>query len=318
MASRTSAALATPPLPPPASPSSPLVDSEIRTVLEASIARSRRLKDKLASLWMSAAFLTMLLPLGAVIAYVISKGASQFSFEFVTTDLPVVSSSAEGGIGPAVYGTLLITGAAALMAVPLGILGAVYLCEYGGSNRLATVIRFLADVMTGVPSIVMGLFIYTVWVLVFSWSGLAGSLGLACLMLPVVIRSTEEMLRLVPDDLRQASYALGNRKWRTVLTVVLPAAVGGIVSGVMLAVARAAGETAPLLFTIGVVTEPNPNIFSGPNTALSTQIFSNAQSSFPAAQDRAWGAAFTLILLVFVLTVTARVVASRYARKRGG
>ncbi|MBI2706408.1 MAG: phosphate ABC transporter permease PstA [Actinobacteria bacterium] len=263
-------------------------------------------------------FLVLLVPLGAVIFYVVQMGASQFSFDFLTTDLPVVTRSAAGGIGPVVYGTLLITGAATLMAVPLGVLGAIYLHEYGGNRRLAVVIRFLSDVMTGVPSIVMGLFIYTIWVLVFGLSAFAGALGLACLMLPVIIRSTEEMLRLVPDDLRQASYALGNRRWRTILTVVLPAAFGGIMSGIILAVARAAGETAPLLFTIGVVTAPNPNLFSGSNTALSTQIFANAQSPYENAQNRAWGAAFTLILLVFVLTVIARVVAGRYARKRGG
>jgi phosphate transport system permease protein len=296
----------------------PPADEALLANLEASISRSRRWKDRIASVWMWASFLVVLVPLGALIWYVVQEGASQLSFDFLTTDLPVVSRSAAGGIGPAVYGTLLITGAATLLAVPLGVLGAIYLHEYGGNSRLATLLRFLSDVMTGVPSIVMGLFIYTVWVLYFGLSGFAGALGLACLMLPVIIRSTEEMLRLVPDDLRQASYALGNRKWRTILTVVLPASLGGIVSGVMLAVARAAGETAPLLFTIGVVTEPNPNLFEGSNTALSTQIFANAQSPFENAQARAWGAAFTLILLVFLLTVTARIVSSRYARKRGG
>jgi phosphate transport system permease protein len=293
-------------------------DAEVRTTLEASITRSRRWKDDAASVWMWASFILVLIPLGALVLYVVQKGAAMFSFDFITTDLPVVSRSAAGGIGPAFYGTLLITGAATLMAVPLGVLGAIYLHEYGGNGHLANVIRFLSDVMTGVPSIVMGLFIYTIWVLIFGLSGFAGALGLACLMLPVIIRSTEEMLRLVPDDLRQASYALGNRKWRTIVTVVLPAALGGIVSGIMLAVARAAGETAPLLFTIGVVTEPNPNLFSGSNTALSTQIFANAQSPFVNAQNRAWGAAFTLILLVFLLTVFARIVAGRYAKKRSG
>jgi phosphate transport system permease protein len=268
--------------------------------------------------WMWASFLIILVPLGALVFYVVSNGASQISADFLTADLPTRTRSAAGGIGPAIIGTLLITGAATVMAVPLGVLGAIYLHEYGGQGRLAKIIRFFSDVMTGVPSIVMGLFIYTVWVLRFGLSGFAGALGLGCLMLPVVIRSTEEMLRLVPDELRQASFALGNRKWHTILTVVLPAALGGIVSGVMLAVARAAGETAPLLFTIGVVTSTNLNLFDGPNTSLPSQIFANAQSPFAAAQDRAWGAAFTLIVLVFLLTVIARVVSSRYARKRGG
>jgi phosphate transport system permease protein len=288
------------------------------SVLEASIARSRRLKNRLASVWMWGSFLVILIPLAALVYYVVANGAAQISSDFLTSDLPTRTRSASGGIGPAIIGTILITAAATAMAVPLGVLGAIYLHEYGGKGALAKVIRFFSDVMTGVPSIVMGLFIYTVWVLRFGLSGFAGSLGLACLMLPVVIRSTEEMLRLVPDDLRLASYALGNRKWRTILSVVLPAALGGIVSGVMLAVARAAGETAPLLFTIGVVTSTNVNVFEGSNTTLPSQIFSNAQQPFAAAQDRAWGAAFTLIVLVFLLTVFARVVSSRYARKRGG
>jgi phosphate transport system permease protein len=288
------------------------------SVLEASIARSRRLKNRLASVWMWGSFLVILIPLAALVYYVVANGAAQISSDFLTSDLPTRTRSASGGIGPAIIGTILITAAATAMAVPLGVLGAIYLHEYGGKGALAKVIRFFSDVMTGVPSIVMGLFIYTVWVLRFGLSGFAGSLGLACLMLPVVIRSTEEMLRLVPDDLRLASYALGNRKWRTILSVVLPAALGGIVSGVMLAVARAAGETAPLLFTIGVVTSTNVNVFEGSNTTLPSQIFSNAQQPFAAAQDLAWGAAFTLIVLVFLLTVFARVVSSRYARKRGG
>jgi phosphate transport system permease protein len=287
-------------------------------MLAASIAGRRKIKNLIASIWMIGAFVIVLFPLGAVAFYVISKGASQISWEFLTSDLPVRTRSATGGIGPAIVGTIVITAAATVMAVPLGVLGAIYLHEYGAQGRLAQVIRFLSDVMTGVPSIVMGLFIYTIWVLRFGLSGFAGSLGLACLMLPVIIRSTEEMLKLVPDDLRMASYALGNRKWRTVLTVVLPAALGGIVSGVMLAVARAAGETAPLLFTIGVVTSPNWNLFSGTNTSLPSQIFSNAQQPFAGAQDRAWGAAFTLIVMVFVLTVVARTVSARFARKRGG
>ncbi len=201
------------------------------------------------------------------------------------------------------------------MAVPLGVLGAIYLHEYGGRGRLARLIRFMSDVMTGVPSIVMGLFIYTIWTLRFGLSGFAGSLALACLMLPIVIRSTEEMLRLVPDELRLASYALGNRKWRTILTVVLPAAVGGIVSGVMLAVARAAGETAPLLFLIGASRVMNWDVFSGPNSALSLQIFSNASTPFATAQNRAWGAALTLVGMVFILTIIARLVAARFSLK---
>jgi phosphate transport system permease protein len=179
----------------------------------------------------------------------------------------------------------------------------------------ARVIRFLSEVMTGVPSIVMGLFIYTTWVLAFGVSGFAGSLALACLMLPVIIRTTEEMLRLVPLDQRQSAYALGGRRAGTIVRVVLPAAAPGIISGVLLAIARAAGETAPLLFTILTVNIVNTDIFHGANTALSVQIFRNAQQVFPGPQERAWGAALTLIAIVVVFTVIARIISAIFSRK---
>jgi phosphate transport system permease protein len=218
-------------------------------------------------------------------------------------------------MGPAVMGTILITFGATVMAVPLGILAAIYVNEYGAGNRLSSVVRFMSDVMAGVPSIVMGLFVYTAYTLrVHRFTGFGGSLALACLMLPIVIRATESMLRLVPRDLREASYALGCTKSRTILTVVLPAAIPGITSGCLLAVARAAGETAPLLFTVGLIeSKANRNLFSGPNTTLSAQIFRLAQQPFAGSQQRAWTAALTLILLVLLLTVAARIVASRYS-----
>jgi phosphate transport system permease protein len=201
------------------------------------------------------------------------------------------------------------------MAVPLGILGAIYLNEYGGRGPLARLIGFMADVMTGVPSIVMGLFIFSIWVLHFQFSGFAGALALGCLMLPVVIRSTDEMLKLVPNPLREGSYALGASKARVTVTVVLPAAIGGIVSGALLAVARAAGETAPLLFTIlGGLSVANPNVFSGANTALPFLIFTNATSPYTGAQARAWGAALTLIVIAFVLMIVARIITARFSR----
>jgi phosphate transport system permease protein len=168
--------------------------------------------------------------------------------------------------------------------------------------------------MTGVPSIVMGLFIYIIWVTHFGYTGMAGSFALACLMLPIVIRSSYEMLRLVPDSLRQGSYALGASKARVTLTVVLPAAIGGIVSGSLLAVARAAGETAPILFTVLTVEQTNSNLFSGPDTSLSLQIFANAQSAYVGANARAWGAALTLIAITFILIIAARLITSRFTR----
>ena len=276
----------------------------------------RRTKNRITTVLMWVAFALVIIPLGFVLYTVIAKGASTISWQFLTGGPipPNVLPASIGGMGPAVLGTILITALATVIAVPLGVLGAIYVNEYGGRGPLAQLVRFMADVMTGVPSIVMGLFIFSIWVLHFGYSGLAGALALGCLMLPVVIRSTEEMLKLVPDPLREASYALGATKSRVTLTVVLPAAIGGIVSGALLAVARAAGETAPLLFTILVVSSANPNVFSGPNTALATQIFVNATQPFTGAQQRAWGAALTLIAIAFILMIAARIVTARFTR----
>jgi phosphate transport system permease protein len=261
-------------------------------------------------------FLVVVVPLAFVIGAVITRGVGSMSWSFLTDDLAISDRREGGGMGPAIIGTLLVTGWATVMAVPLGILGAVYLHEYGGTNRFTRLVRFMSYVMTGVPSIVMGLFIYVIWTLRFGLNGFGGALALGCLMLPVVIRSTEEMLRLVPDNLREASYALGSSKSRTINTVILPAALPGIVSGALLAVARAAGETAPLLFTIGASQSKNFNIFTGANTALATQIFGNAKSSFPTANDRAWGAALILVVIAFLFTLIARLVTARFALKR--
>jgi phosphate transport system permease protein len=276
----------------------------------------RRSKNQIITGLMIFAFVCMIVPLGFVVFTVIAKGASVISWQFLTGSPipPNVAPADQGGMWPAILGTIEITGIATLMAVPLGVLGAIYVNEYGGKGLLANIVRFMADVMTGVPSIVMGLFIFSIWVLHFQFSGFAGALALACLMLPVVIRSSEEMLKLVPNSLREGSYALGATKSRVTLTVVLPAAIGGIVSGALLAVARAAGETAPLLFTILVVSEPNHNPFSGPNTSLPSQIFVNATSPYVGAQDRGWGAALTLIAIAFILMIVARLVTARFAK----
>ena len=275
----------------------------------------RRTKNRIATVLMVVAFVLVVIPLVFVLITVVARGISIISWQFLTADIPPsVAPASQGGIGPAILGTFLIVGLATIMAVPLGILGAIYLNEYGGRGPLARVIGFMADVMTGVPSIVMGLFIFSIWVLHFQFSGFAGALALGCLMLPVVIRSTDEMLKLVPNPLREGSYALGATKARVTMTVVLPAAVGGIVSGALLAIARAAGETAPLLFTILTVTAPNPNPFNGPNTSIPSQIFVNATSAFTGAQDRAWGAALTLVVIAFVFMLAARFVTARFTR----
>jgi phosphate transport system permease protein len=294
---------------------------ELPDVIDLTPKRSgRSIRNGIATALMALSLVVVMVPLLLILGSVIQKGASVLSWSFLTDDIPPVRRQGPG-MGPAVVGTIVITATAAAMAIPLGIFGAVYLHEYGKAGKLAQVLRFFADVMTGVPSIIMGLFIYTIWVVRFGVNGVtgfAGALALACLMLPIVIRSTEEMLKLVPDDLREASFALGSSRARTVWKVVLPAGSPGILSGVLLAVARAAGETAPLLFTIGAAQTVNWNVFKGPNTALSAQIFTNAQQPFVGAQERAWGAALTLIIMTFVLLVLARVVAARFGSTRGG
>jgi phosphate transport system permease protein len=276
----------------------------------------RRTKSRIATTLMVLSFVVVIIPLGFVLYTVIAKGAPVVGWSFWTSGTipPNVLPLGTGGMGAAIIGTLEITALATVMAVPLGVLGAVYINEYGGKGVLARVVRFMSDVMTGVPSIVMGLFIFSIWVIHFGFSGLAGAFALGCLMLPIVIRSSEEMLKLVPNSLREGSYALGATKARVTLTVVLPAAAGGIVSGALLAVARAAGETAPLLFCILTVFTPNYNVFSGPDTALPLQIFTNASSPFVGAEGRGWGAALTLIAIAFILMITARLVTARFAR----
>jgi phosphate transport system permease protein len=280
----------------------------------------RELKNAVATAAIVGSFVVALIPLTLIVIYVIRAGASSLSWSFLTEDLPFSNRREGGGIYPAIIGTLVITGAATVMAVPLGILGGIYLNEYGGQGIFARIVRFLADVMTGVPSIVMGLFIYTIWVLPRKQSGLsgfAGALALGCLMLPIVIRTTEEILKVVPDDLREGSYALGSRKAQTIRRIVFPNAAPGIISGALLGVARVAGETAPLLFTIGIVSAANFNVFDGPNTALPQQIYINASvfGGFDPAKDRAWGMALALILIVFLFTLIARVITAIYTRR---
>jgi phosphate transport system permease protein len=274
----------------------------------------RYTKNTIMTYALGAAVVAVAIPLALVVWSVLSRGAGVIfsSFpSFFTDDIQVMSRVEGGGMGPAILGTLMVTGGATLMAVPLGVLGAVYLNEYGGQSKFAHAVRFMAMVMTGVPSIVMGLFVYLAWTIPFGLSAFGGALALACLMLPVVIGSTEQMLKLVPNHLREAAFALGATKSRVIVSVVLPAAAPGIVSGALLAVARAAGETAPLLFAVGAATAYNPHLFDDANTALPLQIFSNATSAFAPAQERAWGAALTLVLLTFVATLAARLFFAR-------
>ena len=287
------------------------------TAADLAARRSRRsVTNSLMTVLMALAVVAVLIPLVAVLYTVVSKGASVLSFDFLTKDIPIVTRQKGPGIGPAIVGTLLITTVAAVMAVPIGILGAVYLNEYSAGGRFGQIVRFMATVMTGVPSVVMGLFVYITYTLRFKQNAFGGARALAFLMLPIIIRSTEEMLKLVPNNLREASAALGSRKSRTIVTVVLPAALPGVVSGALLAIARAAGETAPILFVVGATNTTNTRLFSGVNTALSAQIFTNAQQPFIGAQARAWGAALTLLTLAFAITLIARIITARFAFKR--
>jgi phosphate transport system permease protein len=244
-----------------------------------------------------------------VLAYVAGQGLKYLGPQFLTQTPPGNPSQPGGGFLNGIIGSVIITGIATVVSVPVGVAAAVYLVEYGG--RLARVARFLTDILVGVPTIVTGALVYAVWVVYFGFSGIAGGIALGLVMLPLVIRSTEEMLRLVPRDLREASLALGVTKTRTILSVVLPTASSGIITGVMLAVARAMGETAPLLLTAlgnDLFIELNP---TDRMSTLSLQIFGNAITGYRAAQARAWAGALTLVVMVLLFTVAARLIASR-------
>jgi phosphate transport system permease protein len=277
--------------------------------------RARAISNAIATACIVLSFLVVVVPLVWLIAVVVMRGHGVFSWNFLTKEIPIPTQSGPG-MGPAVYGTLLVTGAASAMAIPLGVLGGIYLSEYGADGVIARILRFFAEIMTGVPSVVMGLFVYSAIVLHSQkLNAFAGALALGCLMLPIIIRTTDEMLRLVPAELREGSTALGSRKSRTIVRVVVPSALPGIVSGALLAVARAAGETAPLLFVVGSVFKTNRSLLNGPNTTLSLQIFRSFNSPFAASQQRAWAAALTLVGIVFIFTVIARFVTAVYSRR---
>jgi phosphate transport system permease protein len=249
-----------------------------------------------------------------VLAYVAGQGLKFLGPTFLTQTPPGDPSQAGGGFVNGIIGSLIIVGIATALSVPLGIAAGIHMVEYGG--RLARTAGFLTDVLLGVPSIVTGAFVYALWVLHFGFSGIAGAIALALVMLPLVIRTTAEVLRLVPNELREASLALGITKARTTVSIVLPTAASGITTGVMLAIARAMGETAPLLLTAlgnDLFIQANP---TQRMSTLSLQIFGNAITGFRAAQARAWAGALTLIAIVLILTAIAR-LASRRSTVKG-
>lgn len=274
---------------------------------------SRKAKNRLATSAAVLALVLALLPLGFVLGYTVLRGLKHLSVGFLTHSMAGVGPlSAGGGIYHAIVGTLEQVLLASLLSVPLGLLVAIYITEYG-RGMLASAIRFLVDVMTGIPSIVAGLFVLAFWVLALhrGFSGFAGAIALAILELPIVVRSAEEMIRLVPASLREASYALGVPKWKTILRIVLPTASTGITTGVMLAVARAIGETAPVLLVVGGNLFINNDPFHGQQASLPLYVFQGAGSSSTFDVDRAWAAALALILIVVVLYVAARLLTRR-------
>ena len=264
----------------------------------------RRFKNKLA-LWIGALCATLaMIPLVSILYDVVKNGASSLNVDFLTS-APGVIGQAGGGIGPAIQGTLLLVGLTIIMGVPLGVLSGIYLSEFG-DNPVGRVIRFLNDVLAEFPSVVIGVLIFTLIVLTFkSFSVIAGALALSIIMLPIITRSTEESLKLVPNSIRDASMALGIRRWRTTLSVVLTTAKSGVVTGILLAIARVAGETAPLVFTI----LESQYFFSGLNSpmdALPIRIYRLALLPYPYAQAQGWGAALVLILMVLVVNIGVR------------
>jgi phosphate transport system permease protein len=274
----------------------------------------RAAKNITATALVGLCFLIALIPLIWIIVTVVAKGYHLLLEPswFSESQRGITTRREGGGAYHAIIGSFIMALICAAIAVPLGVLGAIYLVEYGKGTRSARVVSFMVDILTGVPSIVAALFVYAIWITVLGFNrvGFAVSLALVLLMMPVVLRSTEEMLKLVPDELREASYALGVPKWKTILKVVVPTAFGGIITGIMLGLARVMGETAPLLILVGYSKSINTNPFNGFMAALPTMINQDRSDlALQPAEDRVWAAALTLILLVLVLNLLARVIA---------
>jgi phosphate transport system permease protein len=294
----------------------------VLTTLSRRVEGPRRGTDRMVTTLVYGAFGLAMLPLVSLVYTVLHRGVPGLSGEFFTHTMRGVIGPG-GGILHAIVGTLLITGLAAVISIPIGLLTAIYLVEYG-RGRLARWVTFLVDVMTGIPSIVAGLFAYALFEIFYGPGirlGVAGSIALSVLMVPVVVRSSEEMLKLVPNELREASYALGVPRWRTIVKVVLPTAVAGIATGVTLAIARVIGETAPLLLVAGITTSMNGNLFSGRMATLPVfAYYSYATPGFPpeAAYERGWSAALVLITIVMLLNLVARLISRIFAPKTTG
>jgi phosphate transport system permease protein len=283
---------------------------------------ARQARDRLVTSLVATAFIIALLPLVSLIFTVIVNGLARFDVQFFSESMRNVVGEG-GGALHAITGTLLITGMATLISVPVGLLTSIYLVEYG-RGPLARSITFFVDVMTGIPSIVAGLFAFAFFSLIFSDPGIrfgfGGAVALSLLMIPVVVRSSEEMFRIVPNELREAAYALGVPKWLTIVKVVIPTAIAGVATGVTLAIARVIGETAPLLIIAGFTTSMNYNLFA--DRMMTLPMFVYTQYATPGADvqvylDRAWAGALTLILIVMALNLIARLIARIFSPKLG-
>ncbi|MFD3507355.1 phosphate ABC transporter permease PstA [Nocardia sp. NPDC058666] len=283
------------------------------------VSTGRRIKNNIATGLVTLCFLIALIPLVWVLGLVVSKGFTAIisSDWWFNSQKGILPEQTGGGVYHAIYGTIVQALVASVIAVPLGIMGAVYLVEYG-RGRLAKVTTFMVDILAGVPSIVAALFIFALWIATLGMpqSSFAVSLALVLLMLPVVVRSTEEMLKLVPDELREASYALGVPKWKTILRIVIPTAAPGMISGILLSVARVMGETAPVLVLVGYSKSINQNIFDGNMASLPLLIYQELANPEAAGRERVWGAALTLILMIAALYLAAAGVNKLLTRNR--
>ncbi|CAG7574429.1 phosphate transport system permease protein [Barrientosiimonas humi] len=277
----------------------------------------RAIKDRIAQIVMWGAFLVALVPLIWILGTVVVKGGAMLleAQWWTNSQLGITARNVGGGATHAIQGTLIQGAVTSVIAVPIGVLTAIYLVEYG-RGKLARAVSFMVDILTGVPSIVAALFIYAVWVTTFGFQRVpfAVCLALVLLMVPVVVRSTEEMLKLVPNELREASYALGVPKWKTIMKVVLPTAFSGIVTGILLGLARVMGETAPLIILGPYFFGISSNLFSGLMGTLPTMMYSGRDNmGLPQTEARVWGAACTLILIILVLNIAGRLI-SRFSK----
>ncbi|NGY62170.1 phosphate ABC transporter permease PstA [Lentzea sp. NEAU-D13] len=284
-----------------------------------SVSLSRRIKNGLATGLVWGAFLIAIIPLVWVLYTVLQRGFPVIldGDWWQKSMSGLLARQQGGGAYHAIYGTLVQGLVCAVISVPIGIMVAIYLVEYGGRSRLAKSTTFMVDILTGVPSIVAALFVYTVWITYFGLgrSALAVSLALVLLMVPVIVRTTEEMLKIVPDELREASYALGIPKWKTIVKIVIPTALSGILTGIMLALARVMGETAPVLVLAAYAPFINYNLFDGPMASLPLMMVNERNNPTQAGFERIWGAAITLVVLITLFNLLATVISRALAPK---